>query len=62
MFTRRALEILLNQINLELIELDLNPEKVILFGSYANGGIHTYSDVDIAVWSHKFTGEGLLDF
>ena len=23
---------------------------------------HTYSDVDLAVWSKKFTGEGLIDF
>ena len=27
----------------------LNPDKIILFGSYANGNPHEWSDIDIAV-------------
>ncbi len=61
MFTRRALDIFLNQFVNELIALGINPEKVILFGSYVKGGVHEYSDIDIAVWSDKFTGQGLVD-
>lgn len=62
MLTRRALDKLLNEVVDHLISLGLEPEKVILFGSYANGGVHPYSDVDIAVWSPKFIGEGMIDF
>ena len=62
MLTRRSLEVLLNELIQNLFLLGLDPKKVILFGSYANGGVHKYSDVDIAIWSHKFVGEGLIDF
>lgn len=62
MLTRRALDRLLLDVVDQLIALDLKPEKVILFGSYANGRVHQYSDVDIAVWSPKFIGEGMIDF
>jgi predicted nucleotidyltransferase len=31
-------------------------EKIILFGSYAKGASHKYSDIDIAVISSKFSG------
>ena len=62
MLTRRALNILLENIVEDMFSFDIKPEKIILFGSYSRGGIHTYSDVDLAVWSKKFTGEGLIDF
>jgi predicted nucleotidyltransferase len=62
MLTRRALNMLMENIVQDMFRLDVEPEKIILFGSYANGGIHAYSDVDLAVWSKKFTGEGLIDF
>lgn len=62
MLTRRSLEVLLNDLMQEFFLLGLDPEKVILFGSYANGGVHMHSDVDLAIWSHKFIGEGLVDF
>jgi predicted nucleotidyltransferase len=62
MFTRRALDKFLNQFLNELIALGINPEKVFLFGSYVKGGVHEYSDIDIAVWSHRFIGEGMVDF
>jgi predicted nucleotidyltransferase len=62
MLTRKSLNILLNEVTEELIQLGITPNKMILFGSYANGGVHAYSDVDIALWSEKFTGEPLEDF
>ncbi len=62
MLTRRALNILIENIVEDMFNLDIKPEKIILFGSYSNGGIHAYSDVDLAVWSKKFTGECLIDF
>jgi predicted nucleotidyltransferase len=30
-------------------------EKILLFGSYAKGKPHKYSDIDLAVFSHQFT-------
>ena len=62
MLTRRSLKVLLHDLIQDCFLLGLDPEKVILFGSYANGGVHPYSDVDIAIWSYKFIGEGLIDF
>lgn len=62
MLTRKSLNELLTQVTEELIQLGITPYKIVLFGSYANGGVHAYSDVDIAVWSEKFTGESLADF
>jgi len=62
MLTRRALNVMLENIVEDMFSLDIKPEKIILFGSYSKGGIHTYSDVDLAVWSKKFTAEGLIDF
>lgn len=62
MLTRRALEKLLLGVKEKLTELGFEPERMILFGSYANGGIHKYSDVDIAVWNKNFTGIGMEDF
>jgi len=35
---------------------------MILFGSCANGGVHKYSDVGIAVCNKHFTGIGMEDF
>ncbi len=62
MLTRKSLNILLNEVTEELIELGITPNKMILFGSYAKGGVHSYSDVDVALWSEKFTGDPIKDF
>lgn len=32
------------------------PTKMILFGSYAKGSPNASSDIDIAIWSPKFSG------
>ena len=37
----------------------LNPQSVILFGSYASGTPHEYSDTDIAVVFNGFQGDWL---
>ena len=37
----------------------LNPNAIILFGSYANGNPHEWSDIDIAVIVNDFQGNWL---
>jgi len=37
-----------------LIKNKINPEKIILYGSFAKGKTHQYSDIDIAVISDQF--------
>jgi len=38
----------------ERVKEKFNPEKIILFGSYARGKANGYSDIDIIVISNKF--------
>jgi uncharacterized protein len=40
----------------ELRTKGYNPSRVILFGSYAIGNPHEYSDIDLAIWDDRFTG------
>ena len=40
---------------------DIHIEKVIVFGSYANGNPHKYSDVDIAIFSDYFKNMNRVD-
>lgn len=61
MLTRKALIQTLAGIKADLIELGLNPARMILFGSYANGGLHTHSDIDIAIWHKNFSGDLMKD-
>jgi predicted nucleotidyltransferase len=61
MLTRKALIETLSGIRSDLKELDLNPERMVLFGSYANGGVHEHSDIDVAIWHKKFTGDIMGD-
>jgi len=37
----------------------LDPERVVLFGSFLNGTPHQYSDIDIAVVFNDFQGDWL---
>ncbi len=62
MLTKRALNNLLIAFGNDLSASGIIPEKLLLFGSYANGGVHAYSDIDIAVWSNQFTGDVMADF
>ncbi|MBM2815304.1 MAG: nucleotidyltransferase [Ignavibacteria bacterium] len=41
--------------------LNINFEQVFLFGSYAKGTEHEYSDIDLAVVSSKFVGNRYYD-
>lgn len=56
MYTRRALEKIINQVIQELEVNGWQPTKAVLFGSYARGNPNNYSDIDLAVWAKKFTG------
>ena len=40
----------------EEVKKVLNPEKIILFGSYVNGTPWEYSDIDIAVVMNDYRG------
>ena len=46
----------------ELANADYSPDQVILFGSYAKGNPHKFSDIDVAVWDRKFSGCLPIDF
>jgi len=43
----------------EEVRAVLNPDAVILFGSYVNGNPHEWSDIDIAVVVNGFQGDWL---
>ena len=43
----------------EEVQKVLNPEKIILFGSYVNGTPREYSDIDIAVVMNDYQGNWL---
>jgi uncharacterized protein len=34
---------------------NLTIEKILLFGSYAKGNLHEYSDIDLAIFSKQFS-------
>ena len=40
---------------------EIEIDKVILFGSYAKGDTHKYSDVDLAIFSDYFKGMSRID-
>lgn len=46
---------------IELIAENFRLEAVVLFGSYANGNQHEYSDVDVAVFSPDFGNNPLVE-
>ena len=43
----------------EEVTKELKPEKIVLFGSYANGQAHEDSDIDVAVIFNGFEGDFL---
>ena len=47
---------------IELKKMGYNPTSAYLFGSVINGGIHEYSDIDLALWDKKFTGAMHIDY
>jgi len=62
MLTKRALNELLTSFKADLSAYGYVPETMILYGSYAKGNVHKYSDVDLAVWSKQFSGNSFEDF
>lgn len=55
MVRRKDIESEINGYLKSLSDLGFPFQKAILFGSYAKGNPHKYSDIDLAVWSSKFT-------
>ncbi len=45
-----------------LPEVEVFPSRVVLFGSYAKGKPHAYSDIDIAIWAKGFEGSKAKDY
>ena len=45
----------------EITQAGINLRKVILFGSFAKGTQHEWSDIDVALVADDFTGVGFLD-
>jgi predicted nucleotidyltransferase len=57
MVRRKDIEQQINGYMEALRNKGISIEKVILFGSYAKGKPHAYSDIDLAVWSKDFTDD-----
>ncbi len=56
MLTKKKIEQRITKLLLDLILAEINPTKVMLFGSYAKGLATDQSDMDLAVWAEQFTG------
>ena len=51
---RREIKNIIKRFEEELIKLNIRPQKIIFFGSYANGTPREDSDIDLAVISKDF--------
>ncbi|MCK9403296.1 MAG: nucleotidyltransferase domain-containing protein [Chitinophagaceae bacterium] len=60
-FTRKKLYNHIHQFLQALEHAGYPIDKVILFGSYAKGQPHEYSDIDLAIWSPMFSDDHLED-
>jgi len=56
MYDKNAVIVIINHFISELNSAGYNPDEVFLFGSYAKGNPHKFSDIDVAVWDSKFSG------
>jgi predicted nucleotidyltransferase len=45
----------------EINEMGINLRQAIMFGSFAKGTQHEYSDIDVALVADNFSGVGFLD-
>ncbi len=61
MVTRSNLIKQLSLLKKELTHSGFEPERIILFGSYAKGLATDNSDIDLAIWASGFSGVRLLD-
>lgn len=57
MFTIKKLNNHINNFIFELKDNNFHIQKVILFGSYANGKVHKDSDIDLAIWADEFDAD-----
>ena len=57
MFTAKALNKLIQDFLAALEENGFHVKKAILFGSYALGKPHKYSDIDLAIWLYNCPDE-----
>ena len=55
MVRRKDIEAEINGYLKALFDFGFPFQKAVLFGSYAKGNPNEYSDIDLAVWSDKFT-------
>ena len=61
MLTKRTAAQRVKDFAAEIKESGLELRKVILFGSYASGKPHEWSDIDVALVADEFTGDGFRD-
>ena len=61
MLTRNAAIKTVRNYAQEINQAGVNLRKVILFGSFAKGTQHEWSDIDVALVADDFTGVGILD-
>ena len=61
MFTAKALEKHIEAFLAALEKEGLQVSKAILFGSYASGKPHEYSDIDLAVWLSNYPEKHYTD-
>ncbi len=57
----RKVEIIIEKFKNELRRLGINPQRTILYGSYARGDQKEYSDIDIIVISDDFKDMNLRE-
>ncbi len=46
---------------ISLLKKNIALDKVILFGSYADGKAHKYSDIDVAIFSNDFNNKNEIE-
>ena len=60
MYSKKDLNNLISQL-VQLISSEIRIKGVYLFGSYAKGNSHEYSDIDLALVSDDFEGSRFFD-
>ncbi len=58
---KKAIRSIIERYRQQLIEMGLRPEKIILFGSWAQGTGEPWSDIDLIVISRDFKGKNLRE-
>ena len=56
MYDKNTVIDIINHFISELTGAGYTPDEIFLFGSYARGNPHKFSDIDVAVWDRKFSG------